>query len=132
MSAEVKAPCGDLGKGGDYSIEMNYGIRIYNGEPLNEIVPQVGQESATLKGGQRTNFHGEVPILDNDKTTIGVAEVTRIVSARPQFMPIDEIKKCGFETIELAVKYAQEQHGEEFQRDGVLTVYHFKVVSLNS
>ncbi|MCW1949206.1 MAG: hypothetical protein KIH89_002030 [Candidatus Shapirobacteria bacterium] len=132
MSSTVRAPYIELGPGGDYPIEMNYAIRIYTNPPQSEKIPKVGDEGATLKGGQRTNFHGLVPILDGDKKPVGWAEVTKIVSARPEFMPIKDIEDCGFETIEEAVSYAKREHGEEFERDGVLTVFHYRVNSLNN
>ncbi len=132
MSATTQAPYGQLGPGGDYPVEMNYGLRIYNLPPKNERVPEVGEEAASLKGGQRTNYHGEVPILDGEKKRIGTAEILRIVSARPEYMPEAEIKACGFNTIEEAVEYAKREHGEEFARDGVITIYHYRVKSLDS
>ena len=131
MSSTVYAPYKELGPGGDYPVEINYAIRIYTNPPQNEKVPNVGEESATLKGGQRTNFHGNVPILDGDKKQIGWAEVTKIISARPQYMPIEEINSCGFNSINEAVDYAKKEHGEEFERDGVLTVFHYRVTRLD-
>lgn len=112
MSSTVRAPYLELGLGGDY--------------------PVIGQEAASLKGGQRTNFHGEVPILDGDKKQVGWAEITKIVSARPKFMPLGEIEACGFTNIDEAIEYAKREHGEEYERDGVLTVFHYKVVKLNN
>lgn len=131
MSSTVRAPYIDLGPGGDYPIEMNYAIRIYTNPPQNEKIPNVGEEGATLKGGQRTNFHGLVPILDGDKKPVGWAEVTRIVSARPEFMPIEEVVACGFKDLSEAVDYVKREHGEEFERDGVMTVFHYRVKKLN-
>ena len=130
MSSTIKAPFKKFGKGGDYCVEMNYAIRIYNNPPFNEIIPNLGQEAASIKGGQRTNFHGLVPMLDGDKKEIGQAELIRIVSARPEFMPLEEIKKCGFKTIEEAVDYVKKNHNEEFKRDGVLTVFHYRIIKL--
>lgn len=132
MSSIIKAPYKDFGPGGDYPVELNYAVRIYTDPPQNEIIPNVGQESVSLKGGQRTNFHGEVPILNGKKEQVGWAEIIRIVSARPQYLPIEEIKACGFKTIDEAVAYAKREHGEEFERDGVLTVFHYKVIRLNN
>lgn len=127
MSSTVRAPYIELGPDGDYPIEMNYAIRIYTNPPQNEIIPDIGKESASLKGGQRTNFHGKVPLLNGDKKAVGWAEVLRIVSARPQFMPMEEIRVCGFESIDKAVEYVKREHGEEFNRDGVLTVFHYRI-----
>lgn len=130
MSATVRAPYIDLGPGGDYPVELNYAVRIYTNPPQNETILKIGEEGATLKGGQRTNFHGLVPLLNGDKKAVGFAEILRIVSARPEHMPIDEVKTCGFETIEKAVEYVKREHGEEFDRDGVMTIYHYRVVRL--
>lgn len=130
MSSTIKAPFKKFGKGGDYEIEMNYAIRIYTNSPFKEIIPPIGQESASLKGGQRTNFHGLVPLLDGDKKEIGQAKMIRIVSARPEFMPLEEIEKCGFKTIEEAIDYVKKIHNEEFKRDGVLTVFHYRIIKL--
>lgn len=131
MSATVRAPYRNLGEGGDYPVEMNYAVRIYNTPPQNEKIPDIGIETGTLKGGQRTNFHGVVPLLDGKKENIGKAEILKIISARPEFMPLEEIKLCGFDTIEKAVEYAKKEHGEEFARDGVLTIYRYKILQLN-
>jgi hypothetical protein len=130
MSSTVFAPYSELGPGGDYPVEMNYAIRVYNTPPQNEMIPAVGQEAASLKGGQRTNYHGELPLLDGKKKKIGWAELTRIVTARPEHMPLEEVKACGFDTMEEAVAYAKSEHGDEFDRDGVLTVYHYHVVRI--
>ena len=132
MSSTVRAPYIELGPGGDYPVEINYAVRIYTNPPQNEKIPNIGEESATLKGGQRTNFHGEVPILNGDKKQVGWAELTRIVSARPRYMPAEEIKACGFVSIDEAVEYAKREHGEEFERDGVLTVFHYRVARLDN
>jgi hypothetical protein len=131
MSSTVRAPYIDLGPGGDYPVEMNYAIRIYTNPPQNEKIPNVGEEGATLKGGQRTNFHGLTPILNGDKKPVGWAEVTRIVSTRPEFMPIEEVVACGFKDISEAVDYVKREHSEEFERDGVMTVFHYRVEKLN-
>ncbi len=132
MSSTVRAPYEKLGPGGDYPIEINYAIRIYTNPPQNEKIPSVGEESATLKGGQRTNFHGEVPILNGDKKQVGWAELTKIISARPQYMPVEEIEACGFTSIDESIEYAKREHGEEFERDGVLTVFHYRVARLDN
>ena len=131
MSSTVRAPYKELGPNGDYPVELNYAVRIYTNPPQNEKVPNIGEESASLKGGQRTNFFGDVPLLDGDKKQIGWAEVIKIVSARPEYMPIEEIKACGFDNMDEAVAYVKKEHGEEFDRDGVLTVFHFVVKKLN-
>jgi hypothetical protein len=130
MSSTVRAPCKKFGPNGDYPVEMNYAVRIYTNPPQNEKIPNVSEESVSLKGGQRTNFFGDVPLLDGNKEQIGWAEITKIVSARPEYMPVEEIKLCGFENIDEAVVYAKKEHGEEFDRDGVLTIFHFKVKTL--
>lgn len=132
MSATVKSPFLRFGLGGDYLVELNYGVRIYTNPPQNEIIPNIGEESASLKGGQRTNFFGEVPLLDGDKKQIGWVEITKIVSAKPEHMPEEEIQLCGFKNMNEAVNYVKKEHGEEFDRDGVLTVFHFKVKKLNN
>ena len=132
MSSTVKAPFLEYGKGGDYKVEMNFAIRIYTNPPYNEIIPKIGQESASLKGGQRTNYHGLVPLLDGEKKQIGWAELIRVVCARPEYIPLKEIQKCGFKTIEKAVEYIKKLHSEEFKRDGVLTVFYYRVVKLIS
>jgi len=131
MSSTVFAPYPQLGFGGNYPAEMNYGIRIYTNPPQNEIILGVGQKGATLKGGQRTNFHGLVPILDGNKNTVGQAEVLKIVTARPKYMLLQDIQACGFQTMDEAVAYVEREHGEEFTRDGVLTVYYYKVITLD-
>ncbi len=130
MSSTVIAPYKELGLGGDYPVELNYAVRIYTNPPQNEIIPKIGKESASLKGGQRTNFHGKVPLLNGDKKQIGLAEIIKIVSARPEYMPLNEVIGCGFETMEKAIEYAKREHGEEFERDGVLTVFHYKIITL--
>jgi len=132
MSSTIRAPYLNLGPGGDYPVELNYAVRIYTNSPQNEIIPDVGQESASLKGGQRTNFHGEVPILDGDKNQVGWAEITKIISARPKFMPLEEVNSCGFMSMDEAVEYVKKEHGEEYERDGVLTVFHYKVTKLDN
>jgi hypothetical protein len=132
MSSTVYAPYKELGPGGDYPVEINYAIRIYTNSPQNEKIPNIGEESATLKGGQRTNFHGDVPILNGDKKQVGWAELIKIVSARPQYMPMEEVKACGFTSVNEAMDYAKREHKEEFERDGVLTVFHYRVVRLDN
>ena len=131
MSSTIKAPFKKFGKGGDYEIEMNYAIRIYTNPPFNEIIPKIGQEAASIKGGQRTNFHGLVPLLDGDKKEIGWAELTKTVSARVEFMPLKEFQDCGFDSPEQAVDYVKTLHNEEFKRDRVLTVFHYRIIKLN-
>ncbi len=129
MSSTIRAPYKNLGEGGDYPIEMNYAIRIYDN--LGEKIPKVGEISASLKGGQRTNHLGEVPLLDGNKNDIGVAEVIEIISACPKHMKLAHIKACGFDSVEKAVEYAKKEHSEEFERDGVLTVFYYKVKELH-
>ncbi|MFA7301000.1 MAG: hypothetical protein WC069_01715 [Candidatus Shapirobacteria bacterium] len=134
MSSTVFAPYEKLGPNGNYPIEMNFGLRFY---PPNDPVPEVGHIGASLKGGQRTNFIGLVPILvsNADNTgldVVGQAEITRIQSARPENMPIEDIIACGFKTTDEAIIFVQEQHKDEFERDGVLTIYHYRINNLNS
>jgi hypothetical protein len=129
MSSTLQAPYAELGEGGDYFIEANYGIRIYDDK--GEIIPKVGELGATLKGGLRTNFLGDVPILNGQKETIGIAEVTMIISAKPEHMSRKHIRACGFESMNEAVEYVKANHGEEYARDGVLTIYYFIVKSLD-
>jgi hypothetical protein len=130
MSSTIRAPFKQFGKDGDYPVELNYGLRIYTNPPQNERVPKVGEICASLKGGQRTNFHGEVPLLDGDKKEIGKAEILKIVSARPEFIPIEDIRACGFESLEKAIDYIEKEHREEFERDGVMTFFYYRVVKL--
>lgn len=128
MSATLNAPYAELGPGGDYPIEANYGIRIYDNK--GEVIPAVGEVAATLKGGLRTNYLGEVPILDGEKERVGLAKVLMIVAAKPENMNLEHILACGFKNIEQAVVYAKREHAEEFERDGVLTVFYYQVVKL--
>lgn len=134
MSSTIEAPYKNLGPNGDYKIEMNYGLRFY---PPEDPVPEVGFLGASLKGGQRTNFIGLVPILVSNKEgngldVVGQAEITKIVSAKPENMAIEDIKACGFKTMKEAVDFVIEKHNDEYSRDGVLTVYFFKIDSLES
>ncbi|MDO8515234.1 MAG: hypothetical protein Q7S14_01920 [bacterium] len=132
MSAVIRAPYGDLGLNGDYPFDANFGIRVYDKPPQNETISAIGTEAATLKGGLRVNFLGLVPLLNGEKKTIGTAEVLRITSAKPENMPIEEIELCGFGSIDDAVVYAKREHTEEFERDGVLTVYRYRVTELTT
>lgn len=120
------APYGHLGEGGDYPIEMNYAIRIYDNK--GEVIPDVGKLSASLKGGQRTNYHGLVPLLDGNKKDVGVAEIVEIISARPKYMNSNHLERCGFKGLTDAVDYVKREHGKEFERDGVLTIFYFIVL----
>lgn len=125
MSATLTAPYKDLGPNGDYPIEANYGIRIYDNK--GEIIPEIGEIKATLKGGLRTNHVGIVQLLDGEKKNIGKAEVVKIIIAKPENMELKDINACGFKSIDEAVDYVSREHKEEFERDGVMTVYYFKV-----
>lgn len=127
MSSTVRAPYAFLGENGDYPAEMNFGIRIYDNK--GEVIPEIGELTATLKGGLRVNFVGEVPLLDGEKKNIGTAEVVQIVSAKPENMQMEHINACGFKTSQEAIDYVSAEHKEEFDIDGVMTVYYFKVVS---
>lgn len=127
MSSTLRAPYADLGPGGDYLIEANYGIRIYDDK--GEIIPGVGEVGATLKGGLRTNYLGEVPLLDGAKNNVGKADVLMVISAKPENMNVEHLLACGFASTAKAVEYAKVYHGEEFARDGVLTVYYYAVKS---
>ena len=106
---------------------MNFGVRIYDNK--GEVIPEIGVIKATLKGGLRTNHVGIVPLLDGEKKEVGKVEVTQIIAAKPENMPIEHIKNCGFESLEDAVNYVSIEHKEEFDRDGVMTIYYFRVVS---
>jgi hypothetical protein len=129
MSHTVRAPYARLGPGGDYAVEINFAVRVYDRD--GETIPRPGALGACLKGGQRTNHFGPVPLLDGSKNPIGQAEVLRIVSARPGDMPIEELALCGFATQQAALDFVRRIHGEEFDRDGVFTVYHFRVLELS-
>lgn len=126
MSATLTAPYKELGPNGDYPIEANYGIRIYDNK--GEVIPEVADLKATLKGGLRTNHVGVVPLLDGNKENIGKAEVVKIVIAKPENMSLEDINACGFDSIEKAIEYVSTEHKEEYERDGVMTIYYFKVV----
>lgn len=127
MSATLQAPYKDLGPNGDYFIEANYGIRIYDNK--GEIIPEIGETSATLKGGLRTNHIGRVPLLDGAKRNIGEVEVIKIIIAKPENIDIEDLKACGFEKIEDAINYVATEHLEEYSRDGVMTIYYYKVIN---
>jgi len=129
MSHTIRAPYARLGPGGDYAVEMNFAVRVY--DDGGETIPPAGAFGASLKGGQRTNHFGPVPLLDGAKRHIGQAEVLRIVSAKPGDMPAEELARCGFASLQAALDFVQRVHGDEFARDGVLTVYHFRVLERN-
>ena len=126
MSSTVRAPYAHLGPGGDYAVEMNYAVRVF--DTAGETIPAAGECGACLKGGQRTNHFGPVPLLDGLKRRVGSAEVFRIVSARPEHLPEADLAACGFPSAAAALDFAARIHSEEFARDGVLTVYHFRVL----
>lgn len=127
MSSTVYAPYLELGEGGDYPIEINFAIRIYNTVEKGEKIPDVGEIGYTLKGGLRTNRIGIVPLLDGVKDQVGKAEVLKVIAAKPENMDMELIKSCGFKTIEDAIEYVKSEHGEEFARDGVMTIYVYRV-----
>lgn len=129
MSSTVYAPYKDLGEGGDYPIEINFAIRVY--DTKGEKIPDIGELGYTLKGGLRTNRIGIVPLLDGVKDQVGKAEVLKVIAANPQNMGINLIKSCGFKTIDDAIEYVKTEHGEEFARDGVMTIYVYKVTEHN-
>ncbi len=128
MSATLQAPYKDLGPNGDYFIEANYGIRIYDNK--GEVIPAIGEVKATLKGGLRTNHIGIVPLLDGEKKNIGKAEVIKVIIAKPENMDLTDLKAAGFNSKEEALQYVSTEHKEEFDRDGVMTIYYFKVTEL--
>lgn len=127
MSSTVYAPYLELGEGGDYPIEINFAIRIYNTVEKGEKIPDIGEIGYTLKGGLRTNRIGIVPLLDGAKDQVGKAEVLKVIAAKPENMDMELIKSCGFKAIEDAIEYVKSEHGEEFARDGVMTIYIYKV-----
>ncbi len=129
MSTTFQAPYRDLGEGGDYTIEVNFAIRIY--DTKGEVIPAVGEVGYTLKGGLRTNRIGIVPLLDGKKDDVGKAEVLKVVAAKPQNMDMSLINACGFQTIEDAIDYVETEHGEEYARDGVFTIYIYKIIENN-
>ena len=129
MSQTLRAPYAFLGPNGDYVIEANFGVRIYDNK--GEEIPAVGELRATLKGGLRTNHVGIVPLLDGNKQNIGKAEVTKIIIAKPENMDLEHLQAAGFQNREEAIGYVSTEHKEEFERDGVMTVYYFKVVERN-
>ena len=110
-------------------MEMNFAIRVWDHE--GETIPAAGGAGACLKGGQRTNHFGPVPLLDGRKNHVGRAEVFRIVSALPEEMPEEELARCGFGSRQAALDFVRRLHGEEFARDGVFTVFHFRVLELS-
>ena len=59
---------------------------------------------------------------------IGTAEVVRIVSARPEQMSADDLAQCGFPSLDAALAFVRRVHADEYDRDGVFTVFHFRVV----
>lgn len=130
ISFTVEAPYLELGEGGDYKIEINFAIRIYDNK--GEKIPKVGELGYTLKGGLRTNRIGIVPLFDGKKDVVGKAQVIKVVSAKPEDMDYDLIRACGFDTKKQAIDYVQSEHKEEFERDGVMTVYVFRVTELYS
>jgi len=128
MPSTVTAPYAFLGEGGDYKIEVNFAVRIYDNK--GEKIPNVGEVGYSIKGGLRTNRVGVVPLLDGNKDEVGKVEVLKIVASKPHNMDMELIKLCGFKTIEHAIDYVQTEHGEEFSRDGVMTVFVYKVTEL--
>jgi len=71
----------------------------------------------------------EVTLLDGAKEVVGTAEVVKVISAKPEGIDLEDLKKCGFETAKKALEYVKAEHGEEFNRDGVFTIYFYRVVS---
>lgn len=128
MSSTVFAPYAHLGEGGDYPVEINFAIRVYDN--IGEKIPDVGQTGYTLKGGLRTNRIGIVPLLDGTKQQIGKAEVLKTIAAKPENMDLQLIKSCGYKDIDEAIDYVKSEHGEEFARDGVMTIYVYKVTEI--
>lgn len=126
MSSTFEAPYIDLGPNGDYQFEVNFGIRIYDNK--GEVIPEVGEVRATLKGGLRVNFLGPVPLLDGNKDVVGKALVSMIISSKPEDMNIEHLRNCGFDSVEAAVEYVKAEHGEEFARNGDITIYYYKVI----
>lgn len=131
MSSTVLAPYAYLGEGGDYPIEINFAIRIYDTPEKGEKIPDIGEISYTLKGGLRTNRLGIVPLFNGAKEIIGKAEVLKIIASKPENMSTKLLNSCGFKTIDNAIEYVKAEHGEEFARDGVMTIYIYKVVELH-
>ncbi len=129
MSHTLRAPYKELGPNGDYYIEANYGIRIYDNN--GEIIPEIGDLRATLKGGLRTNHIGIVPLLNGEKQNIGEAEVVKVIIAKPENMDLKDLRSAGFNSLENALDYVSVEHKEEFERDGVMTIYYFKVAKRN-
>lgn len=128
MSSTFTAPFASWGEGGDYKIEVNFAIRVY--DTKGEKIPDVGEIGYTLKGGLRTNRIGIVPLFDGVKNEIGKAEVLKVIASKPHNMDISLVNLCGFKTIEDAINYVKTEHSEEFVRDGVMTIYVYKVAEL--
>lgn len=128
MSSTMKAPYLHLGSNGDYPIEANFGVRVYDDK--GERIPQIGALSYTLKGGLRTNHIGMVPLLNGKKEEVGKAEVLKIISATLENMDGDLILLCGFASKQGALDYVLREHREEYERDGVITIFVYKVISL--
>lgn len=126
MSSTVIAPWGYLGEGGDYPIEVNFAVRVYDDK--GEVIPPVGEVGYSTKGGLRTNRIGIVPLLDGKKEEVGKVEVLQLIAAKPENIGMDLLRKCGFETVEEARQYVECEHGEEFGRDGVITIFVYKVL----
>lgn len=129
MSSTVIAPWKHLGEGGDYPIEVNFAVRVYDNK--GEIIPPVGELGYSLKGGLRTNRIGIVPLLNGDKTEVGKAEVIQLVAAKPENMDVNLLTKCGFASLKEAIEYTMREHGEEFKRDEVFTIFVYRVISRN-
>ena len=129
MSSTVIAPWKHLGEGGDYPIEVNFAVRVYDNK--GETIPAVGELGYSLKGGLRTNRVGAVPLLNGEKVEVGKAEVMKIIASKPKDMDTELINSCGFATLEKAIEYVQTEHGEEFKRDSVFTIFVYKVISRN-
>ena len=127
MSSTLQAPYAYLGPGGDYPIEANFGIRVYDN--IGEVIPAVGKLGYTLKGGLRTNYIGNVPLMDGTKKVVGIAEVLCVIACKPENMDPLLLRACDFESLEDALTYVRAEHGEEFARDSVFTVYIYRTVS---
>ncbi len=130
MSSTVFAPYAHLGTGGDYPVEINFAVRVYDNK--GEVIPAVGQLGYSLKGGLRTNRIGIVPLLNGNKQDVGKAEVLKLVAAKPSNIDLELIKNCGFKSVDEAIDYATREHGDEFKRDGVFTIFVYKVVELKN
>jgi hypothetical protein len=128
MSTTIYAPFKEFGENGDYPIEVNFAVRIYDDK--GERIPAIGEIAASLKGGQRTNHIGIVPLLNGNKKEVGKAAILKIISAKPQHISLEDLKLCGFNCLGQAIEYVEREHLAEFARDGVFTIFHFKVVEL--